>query len=76
MSEVRPVDVLGTIAFAATPGGVWDLLLSCPFDAEGAVLRTTPVEVGVAARALEEGTALASAGSCRAVKVLFRRYCW
>jgi hypothetical protein len=44
MLEVRPVEVLGTIAFAATPGGVWDLLLSCPFDVEGAVLRTTPVE--------------------------------
>jgi hypothetical protein len=76
MSEVRPVEVLGTIAFAATPGGVWDLLLSCPFDVEGAVLRTTLVEGGVAARTLEEGAALASAGSCRGVKVLFRRCYW
>jgi hypothetical protein len=41
------VEVLGTIAFAATPGGVWDLLLSCPFDVEGAVLCTTPVEGSV-----------------------------
>jgi hypothetical protein len=53
---------LGTIAFAATPGGVWDLLLSCPFDVEGAVLCTTPVEGGVAARTLEEGAALVGAG--------------
>jgi hypothetical protein len=64
MSDVRPVEVLGTIAFAATPGGVWDLLLSCPFDVEGAVLHTTPVEEDVAARTLEEGTALAGAGNC------------
>jgi hypothetical protein len=76
MSDVRPVEVLGTIAFAATPGGVWDLLLSCAFDVEGAVLCTTPVEGGVAARMLEEGAALAGAGSCRGVKVLFRRCCW
>jgi hypothetical protein len=76
MLEVRPVEVLGTIAFAATPGGVWDLLLSCPFDVEGAVLRTTPVEGGVAARMLEEGVALTGAGSYRGVKVLFRRCCW
>jgi hypothetical protein len=75
MSEVRPVEV-GTIAFAATLVGVWDLLLSCPFDFEGALLRTTSVEGSVAARTLEEGTALAGAGSCRGVKVLFRRCCW
>jgi hypothetical protein len=73
MSDVRLVDVL---AFAATPGGVWDLLLSCPFDVEGAVRRPTPVEEGVAARTLEEGAALAGAGSYRGVKVLFRRSCW
>jgi hypothetical protein len=71
MSDVRPVDVL---AFAATPGD-WDLLLSCPFDVEGAVLRTTPVEEGVATRTLEEGAALAGARSCRGVKVLFHRCC-
>jgi hypothetical protein len=59
-------------AFDATPGGDWDLLLSCPFDVEGAVLHTTPVEEGVAARTLEEGAALDGAGSCRGVKVLFR----
>jgi hypothetical protein len=73
MSDVRPVDVL---AFAATPGGDWDLLLSCPFDVEGAVLRTTPVEEGVAARTLEGGAALAGTGSYCGVKVLFRRCCW
>jgi hypothetical protein len=67
------VDVL---AFAATPGGDWDLLLSCPFDVEGAMLRTTPVEEGVAAHTLEEGAALAGAGSCHGMKVLFRRCCW
>ena len=72
MSEVRLVEVLGAAAFATTPGGVWDLLLSCPRDVEGAVLRTTPVEGGT----LEEGAALAGAGSCRGVKVLFRRCCW
>jgi hypothetical protein len=76
MSEVRPVEVLGNIAFAATRGGVLDLLLSCPFDVEGAVLRTTLVEDGVAARTLEEGAALASVGSCHGVKVLFRRCYW
>jgi hypothetical protein len=76
MSDVRPVEVLGTIAFAATPGGVWDLLLSCAFDVESAVLRTTPVEEGVAARTLEEGAALAGAGNFHGMKVLFRRCCW
>jgi hypothetical protein len=70
------VEVLGTIAFAATPRGVWDLLLSCPFDVEGAVLRTTLVEEGVAARTLEEDAALAGAGSCCGVKVLFRHCFW
>jgi hypothetical protein len=70
------VEVLGLIAFAATPGGIWDFLLSCPFDVEGAVLRTTPVEEGVDARTLEEGAALVGAGSYRGVKVLFRRCCW
>jgi hypothetical protein len=64
------------LAFAATPGGVWDLLLSCPFDVEGAVLRTTLVEEGVAVCMLEEGAALVGAGSCRGVKVLFRSCCW
>jgi hypothetical protein len=76
MSDVRLVEVLGTIAFAATPGGVWDLLLSCPFDVEGAVLRTTPVEKGVATRTLKESAPLAGAGSYRGMKVLFRRCCW
>jgi hypothetical protein len=76
MSEVRLVEVLGIIAFAATPGGIWDLLLSCPFDVEGAVLRTTPVEEVVATCTLEEGAALAGAGSYRGVKVLFRYCCW
>jgi hypothetical protein len=73
MSDVRPVDVL---AFAATPGGDWDLLLSCPFDVEGAVLRTTPVEEGVAARTLKGGAALPGAGSFGGVKVLFCCCCW
>jgi hypothetical protein len=73
MSDVRPVEVL---AFAATPGGIWDLLLSCPFDAEGAMLRTTPVEEGAAVRTLEEGATLAGAGSCCGMKVLFRRCYW
>jgi hypothetical protein len=53
-----------------------DLLLSCPFDVEGAVLCTTLVEGGVAARTLEEGATLAGAGSYRGVKVLFRRCYW
>jgi hypothetical protein len=70
MSDVCTVEVL---AFAATPGGVWDLLLSCPFDVEGAVLRTTPVEEGGAVCTLEEGAALAGARNCRGVKVLFHR---
>jgi hypothetical protein len=52
------------------------LLLSCPFDVEGAVLRTTPVEEGVAACTLKEGAALAGAENCHGVKVLFHRYCW
>jgi hypothetical protein len=67
---------MDVLAFAATPEGDWDLLLSCPFDVEGAVLRTTPVEEGVAAHTLEEGATLADAGSCRSVKVLFHCYCW
>jgi hypothetical protein len=40
------------------------------------MLRTTLVEEGVAVRALEEGVALAGAGICSGVKVLFPRCCW
>ena len=60
--------------FAATPEGTKDLLLLCPCDAEGAVLRVPLVEEeGVDVRTPEEDDALASAGGCRGVKVLLLR---
>jgi hypothetical protein len=46
---VVALDVRGaaTVGFAATPEGTKDLLLSCPYDAEGAVLCVPLVEEGV-----------------------------
>jgi hypothetical protein len=38
MSEVQPVEEVVAAGFAVTPKGTKDLLLSCPCDAEGAVL--------------------------------------
>ena len=70
------MEVVAAAVFAATAGGVWDLLLSWPLEVDGAVLRTTPVEGGVGARTLVEGVALAGAEGCRGGKALFRRCCW
>jgi stress response protein YsnF len=47
MSEEWPVDEVVVEGFAATPEGTKDLLLSCPCDAEGAVLRVPLVEEDV-----------------------------
>ena len=51
--------------FTVTPEGTKDLLLSCPYDSEGAVLCVSP----------EEDDALAGADGCRGMKVLLLR-CW
>jgi hypothetical protein len=50
MSEERLVEELGIVGFSATPKGTKDLLLSCPCDAEGVVLRVPLVEEGVVVR--------------------------
>jgi hypothetical protein len=59
--------------FATTPEGTKDLLLSCPCDAEGAVLRVPLVAKDVDVRTSEEDDALAGAGGWRGVKVLLLR---
>jgi hypothetical protein len=56
--------------FAATPKGTKDLLLSCPCDAEGAVLRVPLVEEDVDVRTPEENDALAGASGWHGAKVL------
>ena len=56
--------------FAATPEGTKDLLLSCPCDAEGAVLRVPLVEEDVDVRTPKEDDALAGAGGLCGAKVL------
>ena len=61
--------------FAATPEGTKDLLLSCPYDAEGAVLRVPLVEEGVDVYTAEEDDSLAGANGYRGTKVLLLR-CW
>jgi hypothetical protein len=65
MSEERPVEEVVVAGFAATPEGTKDLLLSCPCDDEGAVLRVLRVplvEEDVDVRTPEEDDALAGAG--------------
>jgi hypothetical protein len=64
-----------TTGFAATPEGTKDLLLSCPFDVEGAVLRVPLVEEGVDVHMPEEDDALDDPGGYHGVKVLLLR-CW
>jgi hypothetical protein len=59
--------------FAATPEGTKDLLLSCPCDAEGAVLRVPLVVEDVGVRMPEEDDALAGAGGWHGAKVLLLR---
>jgi hypothetical protein len=49
------------------------LLLSCPCDAEGAVLRVPLVTEDVDVRTPEEDDALASTGGWRGAKVLLLR---
>jgi hypothetical protein len=73
MSEERPVEEVVVAGFAVTPEGTKDLLLSCPCDAEGAVLRVPLVEEGVDVRTPKEDDALAGAGGCRGAKVLLLR---
>jgi hypothetical protein len=73
MSEERPVEEVVVAGFAATPEGTKDLLLSCPYDAEGAVLRVPLVEEDVDVRMPEEDDALAGAGGWCGAKVLLLR---
>jgi hypothetical protein len=53
--------------FATTPEGTKDLLLSCPCDAEGAVLCVPLVAEDVDVRTPEEDDALVSTGGWRGV---------
>jgi hypothetical protein len=73
MSEERPVEEVVVAGFAATLEGTKDLLLSCPCDAEGAVLRVPLVEEDVDVRMPEEDDALAGTGGWCGAKVLLLR---
>jgi hypothetical protein len=70
MSEERPVEEVVIAGFAAIPEGTKDLLLSCPSDAEGAMLRVPLVEEDVDVRTPEEDDALAGAGGWCGANVL------
>jgi hypothetical protein len=61
--------------FAATLEGIKDLLLLCPCDVDGVVLRVPLVEEGVDVRTLEEDDTLAGVGGCHGPKVLLL-FCW
>jgi hypothetical protein len=73
MSEERPVEEVVVAGFAATPEGTKDLLLSCPCDAEGAVLRVPLVEEDVDVCTPEEDDALDGADGWCGAKVLLLR---
>jgi hypothetical protein len=73
MSEERPMEEVVVAGFAATPEGTKDLLLSCPCDGEGAVLRVPLVAEDVDVRTPKEDDALAGAGGWRGTKVLLLR---
>jgi hypothetical protein len=73
MSEERPVEEVVAIGFAVTPEGTKDLLLSCPCDAEGAVVRVPLVEEGVDVSTPEEDDTLARADGCCGTKVMLLR---
>ena len=60
--------------FATTPEGTKYSLLSCPCDAEGAVLRVPLVEEDVDVRTPKEDDALDGAGGWCGAKVLLLRY--
>ena len=70
MSEEQPVEEVVVAGFAATPEGTKDLLLSCPCDAEGAVLHVPLVEEDVDVRTPEEDDTLAGTGGWCGAKVL------
>jgi hypothetical protein len=70
MSEEQPVEEVIVASFAATTEGTKDLLLSCPCDAEGAVLCVPLVEEDVDVRTPEEDDTLAGAGGWCGAKVL------
>ena len=73
MLEERPVEELVVAGFAATPEGTKDLLLSCPCDAEGAMLRVLLVEEDVDVRMPEEDDTLAGTDGWCGAKVLLLR---
>ena len=73
MSEERPVEEVVVAGFAATPEGTKDLLLLCPCDVEGAVLRVPLVEEDVDVRTPEEDDTLAGTGGWCGAKVLLLR---
>jgi hypothetical protein len=71
MSEERTVEEVVAVTYKGTK----DLLLSCPCDAEGAVLRVPLVEEGVDVCTPKEDDALAGVYGCRGTKVLLL-HCW
>jgi hypothetical protein len=73
MLEERPVEEVVVVGFAVTPEGTKDLLVSCPCDAKGAVLRVPLVAEDVDVRTPEEDDVLAGAGGWRGAKVLLLR---
>ena len=73
MSEEWPVEEVVVAGFAATPKGTKDLLLSCPCDAEGAMLRAPLVEEDVDVRTPEEDNTLAGTDGWCGAKVLLLR---
>lgn len=66
---------VGTTIFVVTFEGTMDLLLSCPCDVEGAMLRASLVVESVVVRTLEEDDTLVGIGGCRGAKVLLLHYC-
>jgi hypothetical protein len=73
MSEERPVEKMVVAGFATTPEGTKDLLLSCPYDADGAVLRVPLLEEDVDVRMPEEDDTLVGTGGWCGAKVLLLR---
>jgi hypothetical protein len=73
MSKERPVEEVVIAGFAATLEGTKNLLLSCPCDAKGVVLRVPLVEEDVEVRTPEEDDALAGVSGWCGAKVLLLR---
>jgi hypothetical protein len=69
------MEEVGATGFAATPKGTKDLLLSCPYDIEGAVLLVPLVVEAVDVHTLEEDDTFAGALGYHGMKMLLL-HCW